>query len=499
MIPAFAISLLAVAGFGSVLWWVRIVPVARGALGTTLSGLSSMLDSALDDDAKETAARRAGLALIGASFGIFWRFGAAIAAAAAPVLLADSLGLVSGEAVVALMLRLDYIVLVSVAAIGIAELVRRRRPAVAGTAQRGNQYSATDRFFHALAFSSPAVLRTASSIEDRIVSQPTKEPSGPPIFVTSLARGGTTALLNALNDIDGVATHTYRDMPFLTAPVLWHRLSGGRERAVDRQQRAHGDGLEIDLDSPEAFEEVIWKMFWPEKYGETAIDMWRPEDRRPDAERFLERHMRKVIRARLGPGTGETGRTARYCSKNNASIGRLSYLAEAMPGCQIVVPVRRPECHAASLLRQHLNFAKRQADDAFTMRYMRDIGHFDFGLIHKPIRFLGFDPSAHDPSTGDYWLGYWIGAFRTVLDHRDRCIIVTQDDLRRSPEASMARLCGALDLPPRPGSMAGHFRSDPDRSPSDRFDRHMYEEASDLYRTLAALALTGAGSHHTGA
>src|SRR5690606_23299899 len=117
------------------------------------------------------------------------------------------------------------------------------------------------------------------------------------IFVTSIARAGTTALLNALADVPGVATHTYRDMPFVTAPTLWNRLAGGRMRRVERRERAHGDGLEIDLDSPEAFEEVVWRLFWPEKYGAT-IALWDGADRKEDADRFLARHMGKVIRAR---------------------------------------------------------------------------------------------------------------------------------------------------------------------------------------------------------
>ena len=67
----------------------------------------------------------------------------------------------------------------------------------------------------------------------------------------------------------------------MNAPVLWHRLSGGSRRQVERHQRAHGDGLEIDLDTPEAFEEVVWKMGWPDKYRDGGITPWTADDRRP--------------------------------------------------------------------------------------------------------------------------------------------------------------------------------------------------------------------------
>jgi hypothetical protein len=494
MILEITISLLAVAGFGLALWWVRIVLVARDAMKATMAGLSSMTDGELDDDGKEVAVRRAGLGLIVASFSIFWRFFVALAAAAAPILLADAIGLVSRDAVYTLMLRLDYIIVVSVVTILLAKIFRRRRSAATETIPKNNRYSTVDRFFHVMAFSSPAVLKTASWIEDRLLSKPTQEPSAPPIFITSLARGGTTALLNALHDIPGIATHTYRDMPFLTAPNLWNRLAGGQKRGVDRHQRAHGDGLEIDLDSPEAFEEVIWTMFWPENFRETSIALWRAEDRKPDAEQFLKRHMAKVIRARLAQGKGDAARTARYCSKNNANIARIPYLVEAFPSCRIIVPVRRPECHAASLLRQHQNFLKLQAEDDFIKRYMRDIGHFEFGQIHKPFQFPGFDAEIYDPAIGDYWLNYWIHAFREILEHSDSCIFVLQDDLRSSPQVTMTALCSALDLAQGPLQFATYFRSSPDQSRTDLYNQRLYEEAEELYRELERSSLNSSSS-----
>lgn len=488
MILEIAISLLAIAGFGLVLWRCRIASVARDAMKATMAGLSSMTDSELDDDAKEVAVRRAGLGLIVASFNIFWRLCAALAAAAAPIFLADGIGLVARDAVFALMLRLDYIIVVSVVAILLGEIFRRWRPAATRTVSENNRYSAADRFFHVMAFSSPAVLKTASWLEDRLLSTPVKEPPAPPIFITSLARGGTTALLNALHDIPSIATHTYRDMPFLTAPGLWNRLAGGQKRGVDRHQRAHGDGLEIDLDSPEAFEEVIWKMFWPEKFHESSIELWRKEDRKPEAERFLERHMGKVIRARLTQGKADSAGTARYCSKNNANIARIPYLVDAFPGCRIVVPVRRPENHAASLLRQHKNFLNLQAKDDFIRRYMRDIGHFEFGALHKFIEFPGFDATRHEPITADYWLDYWSQAFREVLKHHASCIFVMQDDLRSWPQAEMRALCEVLNIPQGPLQFAAYFHSSPDRSESDIYDKRLYEEATEIYSQLKGFA-----------
>jgi hypothetical protein len=121
---------------------------------------------------------------------------------------------------------------------------------------------------------------------------------------------------------------------------------------------------------------------------------------------------------------------------------------------------------------------------------MRDIGHFEFGLIHKPIGFPGFDPERHDPASPDYWLNYWIHAFREVMEHSDSCVLVSQDDLRSSPHETMTSLCAALGLGPAPIEYSAYFRSGPDESRTDVYDPRLLEEATDLHRELEALALS---------
>jgi hypothetical protein len=146
------------------------------------------------------------------------------------------------------------------------------------------------------------------------------------------------------------------------------------------------------------------------------------------------------------------------------------------------------------LLRQHQNFLKLQAEDDFIKRYMRDIGHFEFGQIHKPFQFPGFDAEIYDPAIGDYWLNYWIHAFREILEHSDSCIFVLQDDLRSSPQVTMTTLCSALDLAQGPLQFATYFRSSPDQSRTDLYNQRLYEEAEELYRELERSSLNSSSS-----
>lgn len=481
MILQILISLFAVAGFGLGIWATGLLGTSQRALKDTMAGVSAMVDSDLDDDAKEIAVRRAGLGLIVSAFRIFLSFAVALTAAALPIFAGDLLGIASRNDVFALMLRLDYIVIVSVVAILIGEIVRRRMGRKASDKAAQGQYSIGDQSVHIIAFSSPAVLKGASWIEDRVIGSPTVSASDRPIFITSLARGGTTAFLNAMHELPQVATHLYRDMPFLTAPTLWNRLAGGAKRAVDRHERAHGDGLEIDLDTPEAFEEIIWKMYWPQKYH-GGIDLWRPEhDRMPKAEHFLRHHIDKVVQARRGQGRPEA---QRYCSKNNANIGRIPFLRASFPEGKIIIVVRQPTSHAASLLRQHKNFLKLHAEDAFVQRYMRDIGHFEFGRLHKPILFPGFVPDMYDAMSGDYWLNYWIKAFEHVLQFKTMCSLVFQDDLRASPQDTMRRICEGVDIDSKAEKFSGFFHDHPDRIVSEGFSPELLREAEQIYAEL---------------
>ena len=82
-------------------------------------------------------------------------------------------------------------------------------------------YSAFDRLLHRLAFGGRFVQLAAADIESAVFGSSYQTVGGErPIFITSPPRAGTTLLLEALHRFPSVATHTYRDMPFVLAPLL---------------------------------------------------------------------------------------------------------------------------------------------------------------------------------------------------------------------------------------------------------------------------------------
>lgn len=308
-----------------------------------------------------------------------------------------------------------------------------------------NDYSLLDRVVHRIAFKNSSIQLTAAEIEDSLFGRTLKAvETGAPIFITSLPRAGTTILLTALNSVPELATHTYRDMPFVMAPLLWSRLNAPFRKQAKLRERAHGDAIAIGFDSPEAFEEVIWRTFWPDHYQPDTIALWSADENKAEAQRFMRSHFRKIVALRCENGA-EPGR---YISKNNANIARLDLIPKVFPDATVLVPVRSPLAHAASLLRQHENFLIRHAEDPFSRRYMADIGHYEFGELHRPIQFELFASLVEKlkPTDLDYWLAYWIAAFEHVAARRSSVHLIEFEELCSRGREVAGRLCVRLGI-----------------------------------------------------
>jgi hypothetical protein len=303
-------------------------------------------------------------------------------------------------------------------------------------------YTGLERALHRVAFAALPAQLALSDIEDRLYPVP-EEPIDRPVFVTSLARAGTTLVLDILSGAPDLVSHTYRNMPFVLCPLIWNRLSYRFRRKAEWQERAHGDGMTIGFDSPEAFEEVLWKAHAGGHYRKDRILPWEAADRDPEFETFFRRHIGKLLS--LAPG----GR--RYLSKNNANIARLPLLPELFPDCRIVIPIRNPYDHARSLMRQHRRFMEMHAADAFSRRYMEWLGHYEFGAALRPIDFDQWLDAQEpmDPARIDFWLSYWAVAYESILENAGRnATFIDFDALLADPHPALERLAAAAALPP---------------------------------------------------
>jgi len=348
-----------------------------------------------------------------------------------------------------------------------------------------NRYTQIERILHNLAFSSWFPQVSLSKMESILFNNKLAVVSAErPVFITALPRAGTTLLLKLCVDTNEFASHRYSDMPFLLTPLLWNLYSRNFRYSGALTERVHGDGIKVNADSPEAFEEIIWKEFWPSYYKKEKILLWTKSSY-PAFEEFFLDHMRKIILLRGGEDN-----QSRYISKNNMNIARIGYLASKFPDANILVLFRSPLQHAASLLNQHRNFLRIHEEDSFALKYMHDTGHFDFGKNLRPVDFDGWlsRNNTLDPNTISFWLRYWINAYRYLISGTpDQVRFFSYDYLCEDPQSGLKKLARILDVED-PGLMMKNadriIIPEPHPVDTDPVASNILDQAQDLYLSL---------------
>ena len=197
-----------------------------------------------------------------------------------------------------------------------------------------------------------------------------------PVFITGLARAGTTILLNLFSSLPNIGTHQYRDFPFVFVPYAWSKYQDRVSKPQEPFERAHKDRIKITKDSPEAFEEPIWRYFFPFVHDPDEQHVLTAEHDNPKFNTFYIEHLRKMLLLRGGK---------RYVSKGNYNISRMEYIANLLPDAQFVVPIRHPLTHVNSLVRQNQLFSDYTVEEKRVPKFMRAAGHYEFGPQRLPI------------------------------------------------------------------------------------------------------------------
>lgn len=317
-----------------------------------------------------------------------------------------------------------------------------------------------------------------------------------PVWVCGLARAGTTILTDVLYETEAFTSLTYRQMPFPLAPNMWKKLSrwgvGGNEQKVER---AHGDGLLVNIDSPEALEEVFWRVHEPHIYQDT--DSLSAHEAKASSLSALEDYISCIMLA-----TEQTAiPSKRYLSKNNNHLLRLPSLLSHFQCAKILIPIREPLEHAESLRRQHLKWVQRHQDDSFSLSYMNWLAHHEFGLGHKPFNFQAIQETAlevsteefGDPNQLNYWLNRWTDAYsylETILaqsEYDQQLYVVDYHALSTNPKQTLTRVFNYLELDinqQQRDQLAKRFKMAPKRADRSSVDRDLLVRAEKLYQHL---------------
>lgn len=273
-----------------------------------------------------------------------------------------------------------------------------------------------------------------------------------PVYVTGLARAGTTITLELLSRHPHVATHRYRDMAQPYLPFVWNRVLDRLPLPPPRPaERLHKDGIFVSRDSPEAVEESIWKWFFPGLHDEDRSAVLDATTTDPAFERYYRDHIAKLLLAQ---------RRRRYLAKANYNVTRLAYLVRLLPGARFLVVVRRPTAHFASWQKQQELITRTHRHDRRWLTTTRSVGHHEFGEDQRFINAGDIDRVREIRSAwnaGEYARAfgmYWSSIYGHVLDLADRdplvreaTLFVRHEDLCADPGNTIDRMLrhAALD------------------------------------------------------
>jgi hypothetical protein len=318
-----------------------------------------------------------------------------------------------------------------------------------------------------------------------------------PIFVCGLARSGTTILLECLAEHPDTATHRYRDYPGVLAPVFWDRIAA-RLYANDSQpaERAHGDGIVVTPESPEAMEEMIWMAFHPHAHDSAWDNSIGRDGITPEFAAFYRDHIRKLLWLRQGE---------RYLSKGNYNLARLGALIELFPDARFIVPLRDPVSHIASLRRQHALFCAAEMRHPAALRYMQRVGHFEFGLDRRPLNLGNAEATGmvqHLWGEGrevEGWSIYWAAMHDFLADQlrkdaalRDATLLVPFEALCADPVGTLGRILVHAGLPAENAWLSRLAQRI--RAPAERRSAFSESERQTI-RRLTATAASRFGHH----
>ena len=346
-----------------------------------------------------------------------------------------------------------------------------------------NNYHYFSRLLHKVALGIPQLAKVSFEL-DQLFSNRVRTGyfDERPVFISGLARSGTTILLRAFASTGRFRSLTYRDMPFTLMPCLWNSISQPFRRNATQTERAHGDNILINYDSPEAFEEIFWQTFCGNQY----IFSTHLEPHTADKETVIR--FRQYVRRILNTNLHNYG--LRYLSKNNNNLLRLHSIVESFPSATILIPFRDPGQQAMSLLRQHLQFCQRHQGDPFSKRYMQWLGHYDFGSCHKPPVFTPrstTESPSFDSLNPNYWLQLWINTYQYLLCNAPKnSFFVCFDDLNDERTTLIEHLLQVCKIESDQHIFKGFFRH-PQPHRTKHLDQLLIDKALAIFDDLRRL------------
>ena len=289
------------------------------------------------------------------------------------------------------------------------------------------------------------------------------------VIVTGLARAGTTSFMNDLAELDDYVSLSYANMPFLTAPHYWAKIYNPQTAKL--QERSHGDGIRIGLQSSEALEEYFFKVLAEDSYIEDEQLREYTLDEKAYRDYLDYQTVVKRADAKI------------YLAKNNNFLLRYRSVRDFNERFITVILFREPLAHAASLLEKHRDYQKLQKEDPFVLQYMNWLGHHEFGLNQKPLVFDGAEhPPEGDKNKLDFWLQSWIHYYRRVLeiDHPNT-LLISYESYCEAPEKQLRKVLAKTGVNPLLTAKSAFANK---REVAQPYSEELYRRAAGIFDEL---------------
>ena len=228
------------------------------------------------------------------------------------------------------------------------------------------------------------------------------------VFISGLARSGTTALLNQLYSTNVYASICYYHMPFILSPTVAAYSARFSPNGIPRE-RFHKDGITISLNSPECLDEPFWIKSDPQYFS-------RPLD----CETVYGISALRAYDFLLCQFARKQKKKASLVKNNNNHV-RLHQLTDHFPHSLFLCIFRHPIAHSISLWRTHHVFLNQYSVQPYASEYMRLLGHREFGRYQQPFIYGSTSPFKlcdGNPQDPNYWLEQWINTHSWYLDSR---------------------------------------------------------------------------------